>query len=216
MRRWCIPRWRWYLRPGESWCWAAAMSRAAGDLQVSDGRGRDAGGHRSGDDRAGRPLAAAVRVERGALADPRVTVVNADAYVWLEEPGEAYDAAIVDFPDPNSFSLGKLYTTRFYRLLRQRLQPAAPVAIQCTSPLIARTSYWCIIRTLEAAGFTVRPYHATVPSFGDWGFALARLGACTPPSALPPAVADRLRFLTRRPCGPCSSSPRTCRAWQPT
>jgi spermidine synthase len=33
--------------------------------------------------------------------------------IWLEKQTEPFDAAIVDFPDPNSFALGKLYTTRF-------------------------------------------------------------------------------------------------------
>ena len=108
-----------------------------------------------------------------AFHDPRVQVINHDAMLWLAEPGPAYDAAIVDFPDPHSFAIGKLYTTRFYRMLQQRLTPNAAVAVQCTSPLFARKSYWCIIRTLEAAGFAVRPYQAAVPSFGVWGFALA-------------------------------------------
>jgi spermidine synthase len=126
-----------------------------------------------------------------AFDDPRVQVVNEDAMIWLEGSGPPYDAAIVDFPDPNSFALGKLYTTRFYRLLQQRLTPDAGVDIQCTSPLFARTSYWCIVRTLEAAGFAVRPYHVAVPSFGVWGFALARRTPFEPP-AHPPAG---LRFL---------------------
>jgi spermidine synthase len=30
---------------------------------------------------------------------------------------------------------------------------------------------------LEAAGLTTRPYHAYVPSFGEWGFVLASHGA---------------------------------------
>jgi spermidine synthase len=137
-------------------------------------------------------------LNQSALLDPRVTVVNADAYVWLEEPGPPFDAVIVDFPDPNTFSLGKLYTTRFYRLLRQRLKPDGVLAVQCTSPLIARQSYWCIIRTLEAAGFSVRPYHALVPSFGDWGFALARLESCPVPGGLPPGLQSHLRFLDER------------------
>src|SRR6266850_927445 len=47
------------------------------------------------------------------------------------------------------------------------------IAVQCTSPLYARRSYWCIVRTMEAAGLHVIPYQATVPSFGVWGFALA-------------------------------------------
>ena len=32
---------------------------------------------------------------------------------------EPFDIAIVDFPDPNNFALGKLYTTRFYNLLKK-------------------------------------------------------------------------------------------------
>src|SRR5688500_3440461 len=57
-----------------------------------------------------------------AFDDPRVQVVNEDAFIWIEETNEQpYDTAILDFPDPNTFALGKLYTTRFYRLLRTRL-----------------------------------------------------------------------------------------------
>jgi spermidine synthase len=128
-----------------------------------------------------------------AFADERVTVVNRDALIWLEESGEQFDAALIDFPDPHSFSLGKLYTTRFYRLLKARLAPGAAVGIQCTSPLGTRKSYWCIIRTLEAAGFAVRPYKAAVPSFGGaWGFAIAGKTRPEPPRGrLPPG----LRFL---------------------
>jgi spermidine synthase len=136
------------------------------------------------------PLAA---LNRHAYADPRVEVVNQDAMIWLEEPRTPYDAVLIDFPDPNSFSLGKLYTTRFYRLLRGQLTPGAAVGIQCTSPLFARNSYWCIVRTLEAAGFSVRPYHVAVPSFGVWGFALARQTPFEPPARVP---AVPLRFLS--------------------
>ncbi len=58
-------------------------------------------------------------------------------------------------------------------MLLRRTPETGVAAIQTTSPLMARQSYWCINRTLEAAGFAVRPYHALVPSFGEWGFALA-------------------------------------------
>ncbi len=110
----------------------------------------------------------------GSLDDPRVKVINADAFVWLsEEKSEAFDVAFVDFPDPNSFALGKLYTTRFYRLLKGRLKPDGIVSVQSTSPLMARQSYWCVATTMEASGFKVRPYHLAVPSFGVWGYMLA-------------------------------------------
>jgi spermidine synthase len=127
-----------------------------------------------------------------AFADPRVQVVNEDAMIWLEGAGSRYDVAIVDFPDPNNFSLGKLYTTRFYRLLRGRLEIDGTVAVQSTSPLFARRSFWCIMKTLEASGFATRPYHVAVPSFGVWGFALARLSPFAPPAHVPAG----LRFLT--------------------
>lgn len=116
-----------------------------------------------------------VRQLNGAsLEDPRVKVVNADAMVWLQEtPGPPFDLALVDFPDPNTYALGKLYTSRFYRLLQRRLTDDAMIAVQSTSPLMARQSFWCIAATMEAAGLKVKPYHLAVPSFGVWGFALA-------------------------------------------
>jgi spermidine synthase len=36
----------------------------------------------------------------GALSDPRVTVINADAGQWLETNAEVFDLIIADFPDP--------------------------------------------------------------------------------------------------------------------
>ncbi|MBN9524432.1 polyamine aminopropyltransferase [bacterium] len=135
------------------------------------------------------PLA---RLNENAFADPRVTVVNRDAFLWVEEPGAPFDVAVVDFPDPSNYSVGKLYTTLFYRKLNARLAPGAAVAVQCTSPLFARTSYWCVVRTLEAAGYFVRPYHAAVPSFGVWGFALGR----REPFPVPTTTPSGLKFLT--------------------
>ena len=61
-----------------------------------------------------------------------------------------------------------------------------------TSPLIARRSYWTVAATLEAVGLTVTPYHAHVPSFGEWGFFVAGRRPFRAPTALPAG----LRFLT--------------------
>jgi spermidine synthase len=135
------------------------------------------------------PLA---HLNRNSFDDPRVRVVNEDAMIWLETDARPFDAAIVDFPDPNTFALGKLYTTRFYQLLKQRLAPDAAFSVQSTSPLFARNSFWCIVRTLEAAGFNVRPYYTAVPSFGVWGFALARRASFDVPTHAP---AVELKFL---------------------
>ncbi len=137
------------------------------------------------------PLA---ELNKHSFSDPRVRVINEDAMIWLEKPGEIFDVAIVDFPDPNTFALGKLYTTRFYHLLKARLAPDSAISVQCTSPLFARSSYWCIVKTIEAAGFAVKPYQTAVPSFGVWGFALARLAPFDAPARAP----EGLRFLDDR------------------
>lgn len=133
-------------------------------------------------------------LNKHSLEDARVAVVNNDAFVWLDNhETEPFDAAIVDFPDPNNFALGKLYTTRFYNLLKAKLKPDASVVIQTTSPLFARKSFWCITKTLETAGFYVKPYNTTVPSFGIWGYALAKLQPFETPTK--PRENVELKFL---------------------
>lgn len=127
-----------------------------------------------------------------ALTHPKVTVVNDDAMQWLARSGERFDVVVVDFPDPNNFSLGKLYTTRFYALLDAHLADEGVAVIQSTSPLFARRSFWCIDATLKATGFSTRPYHAWVPSFGEWGYVLAGRGPLEARRPLP----DGLKFLT--------------------
>jgi spermidine synthase len=109
----------------------------------------------------------------GAFLNPKVTVVSEDAFLWLRSPPKRFDLIIVDFPDPTTYALGKLYTTAFYRLLKGALSPGGVAVIQSTSPLLARSSYWCIVNTIQSVGLHTAPFHAYVPSFGEWGFVLA-------------------------------------------
>jgi spermidine synthase len=80
--------------------------------------------------------------------------------------------AIVDFPDPNNYSLGKLYSSVFYSELNLHLKPKALAVVQSTSPYFARSSFWCIAHTMASSGADILPYHCYVPSFGEWGFVL--------------------------------------------
>ncbi len=133
-------------------------------------------------------------LNNSALSDKRVEIVNADAFVWADNnKTEPFDVAILDFPDPNNFALGKLYSTRFYRLLKTKLKPDASLVIQSTSPLYARNSYWCIVKTLETTGFEVKPYQTTVPSFGIWGYVLAKQKPFDAPKEIPQKL--NLKFL---------------------
>ncbi len=125
-------------------------------------------------------------LNKNSLSDPRVSVINDDAFVWLSNSEEKpYDVVIIDFPDPNNFTLGKLYSTRFYTLLKQNMRSDSIVVIQSTSPLYARNSFWCIAETIEASGFKTRPYQNTVPSFGIWGYVLAKQANLEIPRIVP-------------------------------
>jgi spermidine synthase len=127
-----------------------------------------------------------------ALLSPKLRIVNADAFAWLEQNAASFDVIVVDFPDPTNFSIGKLYSSSFYRLIDQHLSASGYAVVQTTSPLIARKSFWTVATTIEAAGLSTTPYHAHVPSFGEWGFMLASRR----PYKLPGALPNGLRFLS--------------------
>ena len=127
-----------------------------------------------------------------ALNDARVSIVNTDAFHWLQETADTFDVIVVDFPDPTNFAIGKLFTNSFYSLLDKRLAASGYAVIQTTSPLIARRSFWTVVQTVESVGLTAAPYHVHVPSFGEWGFVLASHRPWREPEALPAGM----RFLT--------------------
>lgn len=132
-------------------------------------------------------------LNQDALNDPRVQVINADAYTWLREHTQTrFDFVIVDFPDPSNYSVGKLFTTNFYQLLVRSLSDEGAMVVQASSPYYARKSFWCIVHTLEAVGLSAYPYHAYVPSFGEWGFVLASKSTWVPATKYP----DNLSFVT--------------------
>ena len=132
------------------------------------------------------------RLNDHALRSPKLTVVQGDAFTWLDGNDEMFDAIVIDFPDPTNFSLGKLYTTSFYERVDRHLAAGGFAVAQTTSPLLARRSFWTVVSTVEAVGLTATPYHAHVPSFGEWGFVLMGRRPWTPPRTLPPG----LRFLS--------------------
>lgn len=103
-----------------------------------------------------------------------VEVINADADVVLGKlASNFYDLIIIDFPDPSSIELAKLYSKEFYLKLRRVIKKDAVIAIQATSPYHAKEAFLCIGRTLRSAGFKTVAYHHNIPSFGDWGWFLA-------------------------------------------
>lgn len=113
-------------------------------------------------------------VNQEALHHPKVTLVADDAMVFLKNASQKYDVILADLPDPANESVARLYSTAFFKLVRDRLSAYGIFATQSTGPFHTRRAYWCIYESLLASGFgEVHPYHTYVPSFGDWGFLLA-------------------------------------------
>ncbi|ROO82902.1 spermidine synthase [Actinocorallia herbida] len=128
----------------------------------------------------------------GAFEDPRVTVVNTDAFTWARDGREPYDAVIVDFPDPDEVATAKLYSAEFYGLARRLVADGGRMVVQSGSPYFAPRSFWCIEKTIRESGLRTLPYHVDVPSFGDWGFVMASSGE---PALKLSDEAPALRFL---------------------
>ena len=130
----------------------------------------------------------------GSLDNPRVQIVTGDAMKWLRGKPQTFDAVIVDLPDPDTPVLGRLYSTEFYTLVSRALAPDGLMVVQSGSPYSTPTAFWRTVSTVKSAGYAVTPYHAYVPTFGDWGFTLARRGDTAPRPVLPPNPPP-LRFL---------------------
>jgi spermidine synthase len=131
------------------------------------------------------------QLNQKSLLSPKLHITNADAFPWIDSNTDSFDFIVIDFPDPTNYSLGKLYTTAFYRAVARHLSAQGLMVVQSTSPMFARDSFWCIAATLKQAGLRTYPYHVYVPSFGEWGFVIASDHEYKPPTSLP----SGLRFL---------------------
>lgn len=114
-----------------------------------------------------------VDINQDAMNNERVTIVNQDAFKYLEESDDLYPVIIIDLPDPNNETLSKLYSTAFYKLIKQHMTRDGAFITQATSPYFVREAFWTIVTTIEANDFEVLPLRTHVPSFGEWGFVLA-------------------------------------------
>lgn len=135
-----------------------------------------------------------------SLTHNKLTVINTDAYQWLNEQRlnqhqPLYDLILIDLPDPSQYSLAKLYSVSMYQLVSQQLASDGVVVVQATSPYYAPKSFWCINATLAAANFNTTPYHVYVPSFGEWGFIIAKKPQ-DPAYHIPASYSVPLKFLT--------------------
>ena len=122
-----------------------------------------------------------------ALDDPRVRVRLGDGAAFAaDQPGGAFDAVLVDAPDPVGHA-AVLFGCDFYRECQRILADNGVLAVQSDSPFIQPGITRQVVARLVAEGFpTVRVCFAVVPTYAGslWTFTVASLGA--DPAGPPP------------------------------
>ncbi len=119
-------------------------------------------------------------INENSLEHPKVTVFNEDAFTFINQAGILYDRVIVDMPDPHNEAINKLYSKEFYTMIRKRMSPQGIIITQSSSPFFTHKTFWSIEKTLNAVFENLVSYHVTIPSFGIWGFNMARNNTTIP------------------------------------
>ncbi len=112
-------------------------------------------------------------LNKNSLKNEKVKIITADAFTFLKENKEQFDFIIADLPDPNNDVLSRLYSKQFYKSLRNNLSENGVFVTQATSPYFAKKAFWSIAKTIDSQFDNIYPYHAEIPSFGNWGFIMA-------------------------------------------
>jgi spermidine synthase len=110
---------------------------------------------------------------RATLGDPRVTLVESEPAVFIEQSDRRFDLVVIDADDPIGYREAKHFTRSFYRGVTARLADGGVMVTQLPSPLTFPAAHATILATLRTAGLHVLPYRAALPALGEWGFALA-------------------------------------------
>ncbi len=102
----------------------------------------------------------------GALKDPRIRIVSQEAFRFLKNNKEVFDAVYIHYPDAVDFSAGQYYTLEFFRLIAEHMAPQAFAVVDSSASFLpgkagslSKTSWLVFRNTLFAAGFkTIVPY----------------------------------------------------------
>ncbi len=77
-------------------------------------------------------------LNNNSLKNEKVTILNKDGYIYVQENKQKFDIIIIDFPDPNNENLNKLYTNVFYNYIKDNLTENGVMVTQSTSPYYAK------------------------------------------------------------------------------
>lgn len=131
------------------------------------------------------------RMNKGSMNNPKVNIINADGYNFVEDTKQFFDVIFIDLPDPRSVELGRLYSYEFYLKCSKILRPHGVIITQAGSPYYATKAFLCVEKTMREAGFNVLKMHNQVLTMGEWGWVL---GSKSIPEKDLKAAAQNLKF----------------------
>ncbi len=120
-----------------------------------------------------------VSIHNDSWKDDRYKYVAMDGREYIEEAlrdSKKFDLVILDLPDPNNDILATFYSLEFYNDVYSLLDEDGMMATQATQAdwALGADGYVIIANTLRQSRFPiVRMYTQYIPSFGQWGFAIA-------------------------------------------
>lgn len=126
------------------------------------------------------------KMNGGSLKDPRVNVVIGDAYQFVKNGEEEFDAIYLDFPNASDYNIARLYSREFYSFVRRRLSkggyavmnangideltPPDEYGTQRPLPSNEWPTYWS---TIKAAGFeNVKPYFSNLEPHNPFAYSI--------------------------------------------
>jgi spermidine synthase len=113
------------------------------------------------------------KINENAANNPKVNLINDDAFVYLKNNFKLYDLIIADLPDPSNNSIAKLYSKQFFKLAQRSLKKDGIFITQAGEINFSNLAFNCIYNTLGNVFDHKNPYYVNIPSFGQWGFIMA-------------------------------------------
>ena len=113
-----------------------------------------------------------MKINRNAMNNEKVTVINKDAYLFLQQTEYLYDIIIIDLPDPKTVDLARLYSKQFYQLAAHHLSNGGVMVTQASSPFFAKKAFLSIYKTVLASGLKAVAYQNNIPTMGQWGWVI--------------------------------------------
>lgn len=120
------------------------------------------------------------KLNENSLESEKLEIFNEDAFSFINQPGLAYDRVIIDMPDPHNEAINKLYSKEFYTMIRRRMSSGGVVVSQSSSPFFTPRTFWSIEKTLDFVFDDTLSFHTSIPSFGIWGYHMARVDKTIP------------------------------------